>query len=116
MLEALQLSTAHVYYSYPFVLSWSLVEAMASGCYVIGSDTPPLHDAIEDGVNGTLLPFFDVEALSEAMIAACRNPQASAPLRAAARETAVAKFSREKGRAAWLELLAEMGVAIPPAA
>jgi len=50
------------------------------------------------------------------MIAACRNPQASAPLRAAARETAVAKFSREKGRAAWLELLAEMGVAIPPAA
>jgi glycosyltransferase involved in cell wall biosynthesis len=116
MLEALRLSTAHVYYTYPFVLSWSLVEAMASGCYVIASDTPPLHDAIEDGVNGRLLPFFDVEALSEAMIAACRNPQASAPLRAAARETAVAKFSRQKGRAAWLELLGEMGVEIPPAA
>jgi glycosyltransferase involved in cell wall biosynthesis len=114
MLEALRLSTAHVYYTYPFVLSWSLVEAMASGCYVIGSDTPPLHDAIEDGVNGRLLPFFDVEALSEAMIAACRDPQASAPLRAAARETAVAKFSRREGRAAWLDLLREMGVEIPP--
>ncbi len=84
MLAALRLSTAHVYYTYPFVLSWSLVEAMASGCYVIGSDTAPMHDAIEDGVNGRLLPFFDVEALSSAMIEACRNPEGSAPLRAAA--------------------------------
>jgi glycosyltransferase involved in cell wall biosynthesis len=112
MLAALQLSTAHVYYTYPFVLSWSLVEAMASGCYVIGSDTAPLRDAITDGVDGKLLPFFDVDALSEALIAACRDPDASKPLRAAARETAVARFSRAKGRAAWLELLGEMGVPI----
>ena len=115
MLAALRLSTAHIYYTYPFVLSWSLVEAMASGCYVIGSDTAPLHDAIDDGVNGRLLPFFDVEALSTAMIEACRNPQASAPLRAAARATAVAKFARSDGRAAWLKLLEEMGLEIPPA-
>src|SRR5690606_1466453 len=87
MLAALRLSTAHVYYSYPFVLSWSLAEARASGCYVIGSDTAPLRDAIRDGVNGRLLPFFDVEALSESLLAACRDPAASAPLRAAARET-----------------------------
>jgi glycosyltransferase involved in cell wall biosynthesis len=110
---AMRLSTAHVYYSYPFVLSWSLCEAMASGCYVIGSDTPPLHDAIENGVNGRLLPFFDVDALAEAMIAACRDPQASAPLRAAARSTAVAKFSSRDGRKAWMALLREMGVEIP---
>ena len=115
MLAAMRLSTAHIYYTYPFVLSWSLVEAMASGCYVIGSDTAPLHDAIEDGVNGRLLPFFDVEALSAAMIEACRNPQASAPLRTAARATAVTKFARSDGRAAWLKLLAEMGVEIPAA-
>jgi glycosyltransferase involved in cell wall biosynthesis len=115
MLAALRLSTAHVYYTYPFVLSWSLTEALASGCYVIGSDTGPLHDAIEDGVNGRLLPFFDVNALSDALIEACRNPGAFAPLRAAARETAVEKFSRAKGRAAWLELLAELGLEIAPA-
>jgi glycosyltransferase involved in cell wall biosynthesis len=112
MLAALRLSTAHVYYTYPFVLSWSLVEALASGAYVIGSDTAPLRDAIEDGVNGRLLPFFDVDALSEAPIAACRDPQATMPLRTAARETAVARFSRAKGRAAWLELLGEMGVSL----
>jgi len=114
MLAALRLSTVHVYYTYPFVLSWSLVEAMASGCNIIASDTAPLRDAIQDGVNGRLLPFFDVEALSAAMIAACRDPGASAPLRAAARATAVAKFSRKDGRAAWLKLLAEMGVQISP--
>jgi glycosyltransferase involved in cell wall biosynthesis len=113
MLAAMRLSTAHVYYTYPFVLSWSLVEAMASGCYVIGSDTAPLHDAIADGVNGRLLPFFDVAALSQALIDACRDPAASAPLRAAARETAVAKFSSRDGREAWLQVLRDLGLEIP---
>lgn len=113
LLAAMRLSTAHVYYTYPFVLSWSLVEAMASGGYVVASDTPPLHDAIEDGVSGRLLPFFDVDALSATLITACRDPAASAPLRAAARETAVAKFSRRDGRAAWFSLLREMGLEIP---
>jgi glycosyltransferase involved in cell wall biosynthesis len=113
MLAALRLGVAHVYYTYPFVLSWSLAEAMACGCHVIASDTPPLHDAIEDGVNGRLLPFFDVAALSEALVAACRDQAASAPLRAAARETALLKFDRAQGRAAWIALLRELGVQIP---
>lgn len=113
MLAALRLGAAHVYYTYPFVLSWSLVEAMALGCNVIGSDTPPLHDAVTDGVSGRLLPFFDVDALADALIAACRNPEAAGPLRAAARETAVARFSRTQGRSDWLALLRELGVRIP---
>lgn len=116
MLTALRLATAHVYYSYPFVLSWSLAEAMALGCYVIGSDTAPLHDAIEDGVNGRLLPFFDVAALSEAMIAACREPSASAPLRTAARATAERLFDRRASLAAWVDLIRTLGIAIPEAA
>ncbi|HEX3699343.1 MAG TPA: glycosyltransferase [Phenylobacterium sp.] len=113
MLAALRLSTAHVYYTYPFVLSWSLAEAMASGCYVIASDTAPLHEVVEDGVNGRLLPFFDPPALSEALIAACRQPKAQAPLRKAARKTAERLFDRRRGRAEWLDLLRAMGLAIP---
>jgi glycosyltransferase involved in cell wall biosynthesis len=113
MQAALRLGSAHVYYTYPFVLSWSLAEALALGCYVIGSDTPPLHDAIQDGVNGRLLPFFDAPALAEALIDACRDPGASAGMRGAARETAVEKFSRAKGRAAWFSLLRELGLDIP---
>jgi len=112
MLAALRLSAAHVYYTYPFVLSWSLVEAMASGCYVIGSDTAPMHDALQDGVNGRLLPFFDTDALSEALIEACRAPEASTGMRKAARETAVANFSRAKGREAWIDLLQDLGLTI----
>ena len=112
MLAALRLGVAHVYYTYPFVLSWSLVEAMACGCYVVASDTAPLHDAITDGVDGRLLPFFDVEALSSTLIAACRDPKASGPMRAAARQTAVARFSAQAGRDAWLDLLRELGVSV----
>ncbi|HEY3694270.1 glycosyltransferase [Phenylobacterium sp.] len=108
MLAALRLSTAHVYYSYPFVLSWSLAEAMASGCYVVGSDTAPVRDAISDGVNGKLLDFFDVDALSGALIEACRTPHAFGALRAAARATAVETFDRAKGRAAWMDLIREV--------
>ncbi|PZQ64867.1 MAG: group 1 glycosyl transferase [Phenylobacterium zucineum] len=113
MLAAMRLGVAHVYYTYPFVLSWSLSEAMASGCYVLASDTGPVRDAVQDGVNGRLLPFFDHDALAGAMIEACRNPAASAPLRAAARETALAMFDREKGREGWLAVLRELGVEIP---
>lgn len=113
LLAAMRLSAAHVYYTYPFVLSWSLVEAMALGCYVIASDTAPLHDAITDGVDGRLLPFFDVDALSTAMIEACHNPSAGAPLRAAARRTAETRFSATAGRAAWLDLLQELGLKLP---
>lgn len=113
MVAALRLGCAHVYYTYPFVLSWSLSESMAAGCYVIGSDTAPVRDAITDAVNGRLLPFFDVEALSGALIAACRDPKASAPLRRAARVTAERMFDRRKGRDAWFGLLRELGVRIP---
>ena len=113
MLAALRLSAAHVYYSYPFVLSWSLIEAMASGCYVIGSDTAPVRDAITDGVNGRLLDFFDVEALSGALIDACRRPDRFEDQRAAARATAVERFDAAAGRAAWLSLIDEvMGSAL----
>lgn len=108
MLAALRLSTAHVYYTYPFVLSWSLAEAMASAAYVIASDTAPVRDAITDGVNGKLLPFFDVDALSAALIEACRTPHAFAAQRAAARETAVAMFDQATGRAAWMALIKEV--------
>jgi glycosyltransferase involved in cell wall biosynthesis len=108
MLAALSIARAHVYYTYPFVLSWSLLEAMASECLIVASDTAPLRDAIRPGQNGLLLDFFDHDALSEALIAACRNPEDFAPLRKAARETVIADFNRAKCREAWVALVEEL--------
>lgn len=65
----LQLSTVHVYLTYPFVLSWSLLEAMSVGCSIVASNTQPLHEAIEDGVTGQLVDFFQPLELSKAVCA-----------------------------------------------
>jgi glycosyltransferase involved in cell wall biosynthesis len=104
-LAALSISRAHVYYTYPFVLSWSLLEAMACECLIVGSDTPPVRDAVIPGKNGLLLDFFDHDALAEALIVACRRPDDFLPLRRAARETVVSQFNRADCTAAWVELL-----------
>ncbi|MCX7823500.1 MAG: glycosyltransferase [Syntrophobacterales bacterium] len=61
----LQLSTVHVYLTYPFVLSWSLLEAMSAGCAIVASDTQPLHEVITHDETGRLVNFFDVQGLVE---------------------------------------------------
>jgi glycosyltransferase involved in cell wall biosynthesis len=110
MIDALSIGAAHVYYTYPFVLSWSLVEAMACECLVLGSDTAPVRDAVVDGADGLLNDFFDVPALSAAMIRAVREPQAFQLLRAQARATAMARFDRATvGVPGWLALIDEVG-------
>ncbi len=90
----LQVSTAHVYLTYPFVLSWSLVEAMAIGCTIIGSDTSPVQEVIEHGYNGWLTPFHDSEALARTVVAALSQPWLVAGFGAAARTTAFERFEK----------------------
>ncbi len=60
----LQISSVHVYLTYPFVLSWSLLEAMSVGCAIVASDTAPLREAIVHGETGRLVDFFDHQALA----------------------------------------------------
>lgn len=61
--RVLQLSTVHIYLTYPFVLSWSLLEAMSIGCAIVASDTAPVREVIEGGEQGVLVDFFDEQAL-----------------------------------------------------
>ncbi len=85
-------SQAHVYLTYPFVLSWSMLEAMALECLVIGSDTPPVAEVIQHDVNGLLVPFFDIDALSGQVVDALARPDQYAHLRRAARQTVVQNY------------------------
>jgi glycosyltransferase involved in cell wall biosynthesis len=94
------------------VLSWSLIEAMSCECLVLGSETAPLHDAVTSGENGLLNDFFDTDALSQAMIEACRRPDDFVPLRKAARQTAIERFDRETiCQPAWLKMVDDVRAA-----
>jgi glycosyltransferase involved in cell wall biosynthesis len=91
-LAVLQLSSVHVYLTYPFVLSWSLLEAMSSGCHIVASRTAPVEEVIIDGENGWLVDFFDTVSLADRIIAALRSRRSNRRLRAAARNTVTTRY------------------------
>jgi glycosyltransferase involved in cell wall biosynthesis len=90
----MQVSRAHAYLTYPFVLSWSMIEAMSAGAHVIGSATAPVQEVIQDGVNGTLVDFFDIAAWSAALTKALAHPDQFQTLRQAARQTALDRYDQ----------------------
>jgi glycosyltransferase involved in cell wall biosynthesis len=88
----LQISRVHVYLSYPFVLSWSMLEAMAAQCLVVASRTAPVEEVIQDGVNGLLVDFFSPAAIAARVIEALAEPQRFAGIRANARASVVEQY------------------------
>jgi glycosyltransferase involved in cell wall biosynthesis len=93
-LALLRRSSVHVYLTYPFVLSWSLLEAMSAGCLVVGSRTPPVEEVIRDGENGLLTDFFSTEQLAARIDEALSRD--FTPLREAARKTVVDRFDLKR--------------------
>jgi glycosyltransferase involved in cell wall biosynthesis len=85
LVDLIHVARVHAYLTYPFVLSWSMVETMAAGTLVIGSNTAPVAEVIQDGVNGRLVDFFDVKAWSAALTDALARPEAFDGMREAAR-------------------------------
>lgn len=86
-LKVLQISSVHVYLTYPFILSWSLLEAMSIGACVVGSDTGPVREVIKNHQNGVLVDFFDHQELANVVIDLLRNPEKRAQLGEKARQT-----------------------------
>lgn len=95
-LSVLQVARVHAYLTYPFVLSWSLMEAMAAGVPIVASRTPPVEEMLRDGLTGRLVDFFDVAAWSQALIAALADPKANAPLTEAARAQIVERYDLKR--------------------
>jgi len=105
-LNILQVSSVHVYLTYPFVLSWSFVEAMSCGCLVIGSNTPPVQEFLRDGVNGLEVDFFSPQALAARIEEALEHPRRMREIREGARRTAVELFDLRRSLIPrWEELL-----------
>jgi glycosyltransferase involved in cell wall biosynthesis len=92
-LKVLQASSVHVYLTVPFVLSWSMMEAMSAGCLIVASDTEPVRELIKDGENGYLAPFRDPAAIAEAACEALDRRGALGEMRKAARDTILSAYA-----------------------
>ena len=92
----MQVSTVHVYLTYPFVLSWSLLEAMSLGCTIVASKTAPLLEAIEHGHTGRLVDFFDATALADEVASLLDDPSERARLAVNARALAVERYDLQR--------------------
>ncbi len=95
-LQVLQASSAHIYLTRPFVLSWSMLESMSAGCLIVASNTPPVTEVIQDGVNGLLVDFFSAPNIANRVEEALDNPEAMASIRAQARETIQERYALAK--------------------
>lgn len=93
--EVLARSDLHIYLSVPFVLSWSLINALSCGCAVLGSDVDSVREVIEPGRTGLLAPLFDADALAASALRVLGDPSGHAPLGRAARALIEEKYSLE---------------------
>lgn len=94
--QLLNISDMHVYLTVPYVVSWSLIQAMASGCKILGSATAPVQEVITDGEHGLLADFYNVDALAEKALKILKSPEEYRHLGNAARERVLKKY--EQGR------------------
>ena len=88
-LKIIQVSRCHLYLTYPFVLSWSCLEAMSAGAVVVGSGTPPVQEFIEHERNGLLVDFFDYHQIAETVIRVLSEPAQFTSMRSMARQTII---------------------------
>lgn len=91
--KLLQISSAHVYLTYPFVASWSLLDAMSCGCPIVASSTEPVMEFIEDGKNGFLFDFYSTSGQVEKIEYVLDNKEMVEPVRQAARKTIVDNYN-----------------------
>ena len=93
--DLFRITSAHIYLTAPFVLSWSMLEAMSTGVLVVGSDTEPVRELIRDNENGLLVDFWHVDALVERMVSVLENPTEFEHLKLSARNRIVNHYAKD---------------------
>lgn len=91
--KLLQISSVHAYLTYPFVLSWSMLEAMSCGCCVVASNTPPVQEVITDNNNGYLVDFYDTDSFMHNINSLLDNPPKTEQIRYNARKTIMDSYN-----------------------
>jgi len=107
-LAALRRSDAHVYLTYPFVASWSLREALAMGCAVVGGDTETVREFITHGENGLLTPFLEPKTLARTILGLIEDKSLTRTLRENARSYAVRRLAMSDYMDAYCKLIARL--------
>lgn len=92
-LRVLQASSVHIYLTFPFVLSWSMLESLSTGCLVIGSHTAPVTEVIEDGINGLLVNFFSPQEICDRIEEVLNHSDRMAEIRVRARATILQRYN-----------------------
>jgi len=113
-LKVLQAGQVHVYLTVPFVLSWSLMESMATGCLIVASRTEPVQEVIEENVNGLLADFFDVDELAEKIVYALDNQKKLRGMREAARRTIVERYALKDLLPRLLRMIKDVAAGVIP--
>ena len=106
--KVLKASAVHVYLTRPFVLSWSMIEAMSTGCLVLGSNTAPVAEVIRDGVNGLLFDFFSPKQIADRIDEVLDHPTRMVELRKNARQTVLEKYALAKLLPKHLQLIQDV--------
>lgn len=107
-LKVLQISAAHIYLTVPFVLSWSMLEAMSAGCLLVGSRTAPVEEVIKDGHNGLLVDFFSPGEVADRVDTVLDHPDRMQQIRHAARQTIVRQYALETCLGRQVKLIEQM--------
>lgn len=114
-LRVMQVSACHVYLTYPFVLSWSLLEAMACAVPIVASDTAPVREVIENGETGQLVDFFNIKQITQTVLATLAQPGGMRLMGNNARDH-VQRYSLAAGLASYDRLVLNAGASrITPA-
>lgn len=95
-LNLLQISSAHIYLTVPYVLSWSVLEAMSVGCCVVSSNTKPVIEVIKDDYNGLLADFYDIEGIVQKILYALDNKEKMKTIKDNARKTIIENYEVKK--------------------